>query len=63
MGFEIWKLFEQGLALSVICDQVARRYNVALEVIARDVQSLMNDLAREMLIVVTPVAGGQRAPT
>jgi hypothetical protein len=56
IGYEIWLLFEGGLAASVVCEQLARRYKVAIEVITRDVLAFAQTLGREALLEITPSA-------
>jgi hypothetical protein len=50
IGFEIWKLLAEKRSLATICDSLSARYPVEREVLASDVESLIESLVRAGLV-------------
>jgi hypothetical protein len=55
VGSALWSLLEPPTTLAVVCDVLRARYDVASEVIERDVLALIGDLSKAGL-VSTPAA-------
>jgi hypothetical protein len=50
IGSEIWKLLQEKRSLASICDSLSARYPVEPEVLASDVESLIESLVRAGLV-------------
>jgi hypothetical protein len=53
IGFEIWQLLQQKRSFATICDSLCARYPVQREVLASDVESLIESLVRAGLVEKT----------
>jgi len=50
IGAEIWQLLAPGTTEATICAEMAQRYPVERAVLARDVRTLLQELARHGLV-------------
>ena len=51
IGARIWTLIGEGKSLAEICDTVLAEYDVARDVLERDVRDLVHDLSKRKLIM------------
>ena len=52
VGARMWQLFEAGKSLAEMCDVMVEEYDVAREVLERDVLALADELLEKRLISV-----------
>jgi hypothetical protein len=56
VGAFVWRMLENGMPLRQIAEAVTAQWDVSLEQATRDVIELVEQLARESLVVLTPKA-------